>query len=145
MEFLRESIDFRKGILDGIIHDGLINDTISSKSNKFIETIEILCTSLGVQNSVFSLNNVNKNKKYCLSFSNFKDRNDSNSSQNFQEVLSIEKVKGSSKAYCVEIIDEENPDPYFVLPNGIVTHNCRLSSDMMELVKSGAVNSFGGS
>ena len=145
LEFLRESIDFRKGILDGIIHDGLIDDTISSKSNKFIETIEILCTSLGVQNNVFSLNNVNKNKKYCLSFSNFKDRNDSNSSQNYQEVLSIEKVKGSSKAYCVEIIDEDNPDPYFVLPNGIVTHNCRLSSDMMELVKSGAVNSFGGS
>ena len=42
------------------------------------------------------------------------------------EILSIKrKVKRADKVYCFEI---QNASPYFLLGNGIITHNCRLTN-----------------
>lgn len=43
-------------------------------------------------------------------------------------------------SYCLEMDDESSP--YFVLWNGVITHNCRLLSDTSKL--KGFINSIGG-
>lgn len=55
-------------------------------------------------------------------------------------ITSIEPYDTNDKyVYCLEM--EDQTDPYFVLGNGVVTHNCRLKSDIREL---GYFNSIGG-
>ena len=63
----------------------------------------------------------------------------------FVNIKSIERYEYNHPyVYCFEMEDES--DPYFVLANGIVTHNCRLLSDMKKLSESKAfINSIGGS
>lgn len=57
-----------------------------------------------------------------------------------QEVTNIERYEGDSPiVYCFEMEDEENP--YFMLANGVITHNCRLKSNIEDL---GYFNSIGG-
>lgn len=48
--------------------------------------------------------------------------------------------------YCVEVIDEDpESNPIFTLACGVVTHNCRLVTNVEDLNEFGAqVNSFGG-
>ena len=56
-------------------------------------------------------------------------------------IVSIKRVDGSQNAYCLRVLDKE---PYFTLPNGIITHNCRLLSDTEMLDVASSSNSFGG-
>lgn len=42
------------------------------------------------------------------------------------EINGIQQVCKSCDVYCIELEDEDSP--YFVLPNGIITHNCRLKN-----------------
>ena len=42
------------------------------------------------------------------------------------EVKSIAKIEEKQDVYCFELEDKESP--YFVLANGIITHNCRLKN-----------------
>lgn len=49
-------------------------------------------------------------------------------------IESIEPVAGGSAiGYCFEVLNDEKP--YFMLPSGLVTHNCRLRLDLRELRK----------
>jgi ribonucleoside-triphosphate reductase len=49
-------------------------------------------------------------------------------------IQSIEKIEnGSHIGYCFEVLNDE--EPYFMLPTGLVTHNCRLRLDLRELRK----------
>ena len=45
------------------------------------------------------------------------------------KIKSIEKVKYSDQVYCVECSKDE---PYFTLPSGLITHNCRVLNEMDE-------------
>ena len=57
------------------------------------------------------------------------------------DVTSVERFDdGSSEVYCFEMEDQSSP--YFMLANGVITHNCRLKSNIEEL---GYFNSIGGS
>lgn len=48
-------------------------------------------------------------------------------------IKSIERLDGSIKeSYCLEILDAE-AEPIFTLANGIITHNCRLKSNIEDL------------
>lgn len=59
----------------------------------------------------------------------------------YSMIKSIEPIDINDKfCYCLEMEDENYP--YFTLSNGIVTHNCRLKSNIKEL---GYFNSIGGS
>ena len=60
----------------------------------------------------------------------------------FTPITSISKYVSNDKyVYCFEITEPDAP-PYFILYNGIITHNCRLRSDMESI---GYANSIGGS
>ena len=59
------------------------------------------------------------------------------------QIVEIKKVKNSSTSvYCFEMDDAS--DPYFTLPNGLITHNCRLISDAEMMEMANQSNSFGG-
>ena len=45
-------------------------------------------------------------------------------------IQNIEKVENQEYVYCVECIDSSNP--YFELPTGLITHNCRLCNELAE-------------
>lgn len=44
------------------------------------------------------------------------------------EIKSIEKIEREQDVYCLELLDSDSP--YFVLSNGIITHNCRLKNKL---------------
>lgn len=160
---LLESVDFRKGILDGwYASDGGNSNRCYSISKELIETMEALCTSLGyitiidksdrtgtgmveIRGEKFSRNY----PLYCLRWYDFKGRKHYkelykivNNSIYFK-IKSIEKVSGSKYAYCVETTKSDKDVPYFTLPNGIITHNCRLLNDTEMMDMASSVNSFG--
>ena len=44
------------------------------------------------------------------------------------EIESIEKIASPIEVYCIELDDRNSP--YFVLANGVITHNCRLKNKL---------------
>ena len=44
----------------------------------------------------------------------------------YSRVTDVEPIHYAGYVYCVEIIDKNIP--YFILPNGLITHNCRLKN-----------------
>ncbi len=147
---LLQSIEFRKGILDGLYcnDDGNSNRCYTS-SQKLAENIEVLLTSLGI-NSIIDIydkpneNVIIQNKKYninyplyCVKYYN---------SQNQRSIKNVYKIKNNSiyfkiksikkidykeeNIYCFEMDNKD--EPYFTLPNGIITHNCRLRNDISD-------------
>lgn len=49
------------------------------------------------------------------------------------KIKSIEEVPYSDNVYCFECSEEE---PYFTLPNGIITHNCRVRNELTDNIFS---------
>ena len=60
-------------------------------------------------------------------------------SKNVRIISKVEYETDDKYVYCFEM--EDTTEPYFTLANGIVTHNCRLKSDIKDL---GYFNSIGG-
>lgn len=64
----------------------------------------------------------------------------------YKGIMSIEKIEYNEPyVYCFEMLDQNNP--YFMLANGVITHNCRLVSNVNEVDKDvplGVCNSIGG-
>lgn len=58
-----------------------------------------------------------------------------------QDIIEIVEEDTPEFVYCFEMLDQASP--YFTLANGIISHNCRLRSDMLE--DPGYTNSIGGS
>lgn len=54
--------------------------------------------------------------------------NDNYTKISFIKIESIEKSNVESDVYCIELDNKESP--YFVLANGVVTHNCRLKNKL---------------
>lgn len=52
----------------------------------------------------------------------------------YVEISSIVRKNNSDPLYCFEV---DNRDHLFILPNGLITHNCRLRLDKTELRKRG--------
>ena len=61
-------------------------------------------------------------------------------------MTSVEEVPYDEEyVYCFEMKNQE--EPYFTLPNGVITHNCRLVSNVTDVDKDvplGVCNSIGG-
>lgn len=163
LEVLNQPYAFRKGILDGwYITDGGNSNRCSSSSSRLIETMEVLCTSLGLNTIIDVTDRTDEkviirgeefNRNYPLWCLRWYSPSTKRSMKNvykvfnnsvFFKIKSIEKVKGSSEAYCVEITQKNSDEPYFTLPNGIITHNCRLLSDSDMVDLASQANSFGG-
>ena len=143
LDCLLQSYEFRKGILDGWYEaDGGNSNRCYTSSQQLAESMEILITSLGMNSSV----NVNDrtdenviirdevysrnhplwcvrwyepcNKRFVKNVYKWK-----NNSQYFK-ITSIEKIEYNDEVYCIECTNTD--EPYFTLPNGLITHNCRL-------------------
>lgn len=151
MDCLLQSVDFRKGILDGYyLTDGGNSNRIYSTSEKLIKNIEALCTSLGL-NTVIDVSDrtgedcvVIREEKYNCNYPLYcirwyetymrvrKDRYKWKNNSVYFKIDTIEKVECDDEwAYCFEM--ENSEEPYFTLPSGLITHNCRLKSNIEDL------------
>jgi hypothetical protein len=161
---LTQSVDFRKGIVDGLyMTDGGNSNRIYTTSVALVESLEAILTSIGYASIIdisdrtdepviicgeeFKRNHI----LHCIRFYThghkgsqvgaYKTKHNSV----FFKIDSIVEVDDYTKdaVYCFEMKDQDNP--YFTLPNGIVTHNCRLLNNFELLELGGQMNSFGGS
>lgn len=161
LDCLLQEYDFRKGILDGFYAtDGGNSNRIYTASEKLAHTTECLITSLGMNSIIDVSDRTNepviirgeKYKRnyplYCVRWYTPMNKRNHKSSGfkcvnncEYYKIVSIEQIDyDNDYVYCFEIANEE--EPYFTLPNGIITHNCRLLSDTTKL--DAFINSIGG-
>jgi anaerobic ribonucleoside-triphosphate reductase len=158
LNVILQSADFRKGIIDGWYQsDGGNSNRIYSTSQKLIEHGEVLCSSLGI-NTIVNVSDrtgegqvkirgklFNRNYPlYCLRFyGNANKRLEKNvyivkNNSVYFKIKTIEKIENyNGYVYCFEC--SRKSEPYFTLPNNIITHNCRLRVDS----KNDYFNTFG--
>ena len=159
MDCLLQSVEFRKGILDGYyLTDGGNSNRIYTTSEGLAHNIEALCTSLGYATIIDKSDRTgedaveirgqffNRNYPiYCVRWYETYKRKQKDvyrwkNNSVFYKIKSIEPIEyEDSYVYCFEM--EDRDEPYFTLPNGVITHNCRLVSDVKNL---GYFNSLGG-
>lgn len=158
MDCLLQSYDFRKGILDGYyLTDGGNSNRIYTTSSNMVDCLETLITSLGMQSIINVSDRTGDNEVvirgesfnrnypvYCIRWyepCNRRCQKDVYKRINnsiFFKITSIERFESEDEyVYCFEMPEHE---PYFTLPNGIITHNCRLKSNIEDL---GYFNSVG--
>ena len=144
---LGKSEEFRRGIVDGMYAtDGGNRNRIYSASKAMIDSLAALFTSLGivtrvdVDNRTGITGKLSDNPTYCIRFYEEngipcrKDVYIKEKGYMWFRIKSIKKIPGNL-AFCFEVLNDEKP--YFVMPNGLVTHNCRLRLDLRELRKKG--------
>ena len=144
LDCLLESVEFRQGILDGWYDtDGGNSNRCYTTSKELAESMEVLITSLGMHsvinvsdrtNEPCIIREVEYKRNYPLYCVRWYSPNGKRSMKGVYKVVnnsmffrikSIEKVEATSDfVYCFEM--EDKNEPYFTLPNGIITHNCRL-------------------
>ena len=150
MDCLLQSKEFRQGILDGYyLTDGGNSNRIYSTSKELVENIEVLCTSLGYSTIVdvsdrtgedevaIRGNTFNRNYPvYCIRWYETykrkqKDVHRWHNNSLFFKVKSVTPVDYEDEyVYCFEMDDRD--EPYFTLPNGVITHNCRLRNELQD-------------
>ena len=160
MDCLLQSVAFRNGIKDGFyMTDGGNSCRIYTTSKSLAGQMEALLTSLGLQ-SIIDVSDrtdepviirgesFNRNfPLYCVRWYDsgnrrcLKDVYTLRNGRKYYKITSIEPLDDVPEfVYCFEVADQSAP--YFTLPNGIITHNCRLLSDTSKL--KGFINSIGG-
>lgn len=148
--FLQSQL-FRKGILDGFYAtDGGNSNRIYTTSQKLSEDIECLCATLGLNTSVSITDRTDEPvvirgktysrnfPLYCIRWYSPKNKRSmkgifriANNSMYFRvtDIRPVEDYPHDS-VYCFEMDSQD--EPYFTLPNGMITHNCRLRNEMQE-------------
>lgn len=147
---LVQSLAFRQGILKGWHQtDGGNSNRCYTSSKVLAENMELLITSLGLQ-SIINVSDRTDEKViirneaykrnyplYCVRFyepSNCRKNRDENgiwvkrNNSIFFRIKSIERVVYSDEVYCIECKNAQ--EPYFTLPSGLITHNCRLKNKL---------------
>lgn len=148
MDCLLQSYDFRRGILDGYYAtDGGNSNRIYTTSEKLVPQVEALITSLGM-NSVIDVSDrtdepvIIRGEEYerhyplhCIRwYSQTNKRNFGGvykvvNNNEYFKVASIEKYDSDDDyVYCFNMKNED--EPYFTLPNGVISHNCRMLNDL---------------
>lgn len=150
MNCAEQSITFRNGILDGYyLTDGGNSNRIYTTSPQLASDIECLCTTLGLHTVIDASDRTNEPvvirgesftrnyPLYCVRWydhknkRNFKDTYVIKNNNTYFKIKSIEKVESSDEfVYCFEMTNID--EPYFTLPNGIITHNCRLRNEVQD-------------
>ena len=152
LDCLLQSKEFREGILAGWYHtDGGNSNRCYTTSPELAEHMEVLITSLGKNSTINVSNrtdekvvirNVKYNRNYPLYCVRWYENKNKRSMKNvytvknnsiYFDIKSIEKVKyNADNIYCFEM--ENKDEPYFTLPNGLITHNCRLKNDVADSI-----------
>ena len=153
---LLQSYEFRKGILDGWYNtDGGNSNRCYTTSPELAEDMEVLITSLGMQSIINISDRTDEDviirgeiydrnyPLYCVRWyepGNHRSNKDIENSwikfnnSIYFKIKSIEKVEYTDDVYCIECKNQE--EPYFTLPSGLITHNCRLRNEIAENVFS---------
>ena len=148
MNILLQSVDFRRGIIEGwYASDGGNSLRIYTTSEHLVPQAEALFNSLGLNTSVDVRDRSGENKvvirgkeynrnfpTYCIRWYDMKNKRSMgdvykviNNTEYFR-IKEIEEIPYTDDyVYCFEMRNQE--EPYFTLPNGIITHNCRLRSE----------------
>ena len=149
---LLQSVEFRRGILDGWYNtDGGNSNRCYTTSKELVECMEVLITSLGM-NSIINVSDktdekviireVEYNRNYPLYCIRWYEESNHRVNKNqthtwikknnsiYFKIKSIEEFKYNEDVYCIECKNEE--EPYFTLPNGLITHNCRLRNSLKD-------------
>ena len=154
---LLQSRDFRSGIVAGwYASDGGNSSRIYSVSEALIETGEAIFTSLGVPTIIncedrtdeaVNIRGEEYNRNYptyCIRLYDQKNKRSVKDVYKVRNNTTYFKIKSiepydyeDDKVYCFEVANTD--EPYFTLPNGAITHNCRLRSER----KSEYFNTFG--
>jgi intein/homing endonuclease len=149
LDCLLQSKGFRQGILDGLyLTDGGNSNRIYTVSDQLKEGIEILLTSLGYNSIINTSDRTNEkfiirgeefNRNFplhCIRWYSSKNRRSmkdvyivKNNSIYFK-IKSIEELPSVENVYCFEMKNQD--EPYFTLPNGVITHNCRLRNEFSD-------------
>ena len=150
LDVMLQSYEFRKGILDGwYATDGGNSNRCYTTSPKLAEGMEVLITSLGL-NSIIDVSDrtdekvIIRNEEYtrnyplyCVRWYDAKNKRSMGDVYKFKnnsiyfKIKSIEKIDYADDIYCFEMSNQT--EPYFTLPNGIITHNCRLRNSLKDL------------
>lgn len=160
IQCLLQSREFRKGIVDGYyITDGGNSNRIYSTSFKLIEQMESVFTSLGIPTTIDSSDRrdepvIIREREFkrnhilhCIRWyapGNKRSMGDVFVLRNnclYFKVKKIEEISSEEDVYCFTVKNEQ--EPYFTLPNGIISHNCRLLNNFDNLSGIGYTNSFG--
>lgn len=149
---LLQSVEFRRGILDGwYITDGGNTNRCYTISKQLIDNMEVLCTSLGLQTIINVSDRTDEAviirgqeydrdyPLYCLRWysegnhrcnktkdKSWKKKNNSI----YWKIKAIEPVDYNEDIYCIQCSNQD--EPYFTLPSGLITHNCRLANSISE-------------
>ena len=148
--FLNCSIEFRNGILDGLYTtDGGNSNRIYTSSELLKDSIIVLLSSLGMVSNLTEDNReerLGSNINYVIRYYTpnnrkvLKDVYIIDDNYMWVKIKSIKKIKTTQKSYCLQVLDDV--EPIFMLGNGVITHNCRLLSDISKL--DAFINSIGG-
>ena len=150
-EVLLQSREFRRGILDGFYAtDGGNSNRIYTTSEGLLHDIECLCTSLGLNTVMDVCDRTDEPviirgaewkrnyPLYCLRWyggSNKRSMGNVFVIRNNGMYFRVDKVTKMDETpyetvYCFEVKDQR--EPYFTLPNGMITHNCRLRNELQD-------------
>lgn len=141
---LKESTLFRRGIVDALIELSEPKYTIVSNSKEFIKSVELVFTSLGTDTKYFYDNEIHKLKVDNYLCSKDTDYYVGKNNILYLKVSKIEPFEPTTdKCYCFEMKNKD--DPYFTLPNGMITHNCRMLNDISKQKEKQFQSSIGGS
>lgn len=143
-----QSVEFRKGILDGwYITDGGNSNRCYTISKQLVERMEALCTTLGLQTIINVSDRTDEAvvirgqeygrnyPLYCLRWyteANHRCNKDKDkywkkkNNSIYWKIKSIEPIEYSKDIYCIQCNNQD--EPYFTLPSGLITHNCRLKN-----------------
>ena len=142
-----KSLAFREGILEGYRRtDGGNKNRIYSASKNAIESLATMLTSMGIPSRISvderdSTETLSDNPVYCIRTYDvdhgqmtYADIYRKSGNYMWFRIESIEPFATSAQTgYCFEVLEDD--EPYFTLPCGLVTHNCRLRLDLRELRK----------
>ena len=149
------SINFRKGIIDGLYTtDGNKSsencNRLYTSSSKLKDSLVVLFSSLGIVTKIYEdsrqcrlADNINYTIRWFTPNGRTRRKDSYILDDNYMwiKIKSIEKIPyAQNGSYCLEVVSQDAPEE-FMLGNGIVTHNCRLKSNIKEL---GFFNSIGG-
>lgn len=111
-----ENYNFREGFLKSFLNDKYNDVYVENKH--CVRNIEVLCTTLGISTDI-------KKRKDGYSVNIL--LTDSPVTSRYFKIKQIEKWEVLPEyVYCFQMDDEK--DPFFTLPGGIISHNCRLRS-----------------
>jgi hypothetical protein len=156
LKAINMSVEFRRGIIDGLLlTDGNItSNRIYTSSKKLVTSLITLGASLGIPARISEDNREGRlgdNTCYTVRFyspddlkTQYKDVYKLDDDFFWFKIKSIKRYKkqNNSYAYCFEVLNGD--DPFFMLPNGVLTHNCRLTIDL-NLLKDIGGGIFGSS